>query len=62
MNKKDNWEGSQQEEDWIWIETNETSKGALTVVWWNGTDWSNNAMTNEGSYYYLELLICGTKL
>ena len=40
-------EGSLQEEDWIWIESNITSQGTLSVNWWNGTNWDIYIMSND---------------
>lgn len=40
------WEGSQQEEDWMWVETNFTNKGSLRINWWNGT-WTFVDMIND---------------
>ena len=42
-------EGGNEEEDWMWIETNITNEGTLTIHWWNGSTWSTYAMTNHTS-------------
>lgn len=49
-------EGSLQEEDWIWIETNITDQGTLTVHWWDD-GWLTYDMTNDtdSDMRYLEL-------
>jgi len=54
-------EGSRQENDWIWIETNVTDEGTLTLYWWNGTSWNNynllfDDVESNMSYYQLENL------
>lgn len=49
-------EGSMQEEDWIWIETNITGFGALSVEWYNGSDWDSYSMTlDDDGFYYKKL-------
>ncbi|MCK4520995.1 MAG: hypothetical protein KAU20_00345, partial [Nanoarchaeota archaeon] len=45
--QKGYWEGSQQEETWIWIETNISDRGILKLYWWDGASWSAYNMTND---------------
>jgi len=50
-------EGSLQEEDWIWIETNFTEYGILKANWWDGSSWTEYNLTNDtdSDMQYLEL-------
>jgi hypothetical protein len=47
--------GSLQNYTNIWIETNITDKGALTIIWWNGTANVEHPMINNNSFYYKEI-------
>jgi hypothetical protein len=55
-------EGSLQQEDWIWIETNIIDQGTLTVHWWNGSSWSTYDMINDtdSNMRYLQLVGLGS--
>jgi len=52
-------EGSLQEEDYIWIESNITDKGTLTVHWWNGSQFDTHTMTKDGDSDMNYLLLSG---
>lgn len=55
------WEGSNQEENWIWIETDEGGTG-LTLHWWDGNSWSTDAMNsdNDSTMQYIKKTGLGT--
>ncbi|MBT4397170.1 DUF2341 domain-containing protein, partial [archaeon] len=50
-------EGSLQEEDWIWIESNFTEYGILKANWWDGSTWTEYNLTNDtdSDMQYLKL-------
>jgi hypothetical protein len=47
--------GSRQSFNNLWIETNITNKGALSVMWWDGNTWTEYPMTNNVTFYYKEM-------
>ena len=54
-------EGSNQEEDWIWVETNISDQGILKLHWYDGS-WTEYNMTNDtdSSMQYLWLTGLGS--